>query len=63
MRDVFTEERPLLLPVPDEPFPTHEELEVVGGKTPYVRFDLLPRSLVDGRARAQLDGAPPDTMC
>jgi hypothetical protein len=29
-----------LLPLPDDPFPTHDRLEVQVGKTPYVRVDL-----------------------
>ncbi|MDQ3773150.1 MAG: hypothetical protein M3461_01560, partial [Pseudomonadota bacterium] len=36
----FTEEQPHLLPLPDNPFPTEERLEVSVRKTPYVRFDL-----------------------
>ena len=37
--EVFTEERPKLLALPDNPFPAEERLEVSVGKTPYVRFD------------------------
>jgi hypothetical protein len=37
---VFTEERPHLLPLPDNPFPTEERLEGIARKTPYLRFDL-----------------------
>ena len=36
---MFEQERAQLLPLPDEPFPTEERLEVQVGKTPYVRFD------------------------
>ncbi len=39
VRAVFEQERAQLLPLPDEPFPTEERLEVQVGKTPYVRFD------------------------
>ena len=37
---VFEEERPLLLPLPDNPFPTEERLDAIARKSPYVRFDL-----------------------
>ena len=37
---VFTEEKPLLLPLPDNPFPTEERVEGIARKTPYLRFDL-----------------------
>ena len=40
MREVFDEERPRLLSLPDNPFPTLERVEVSVGKTPYDRFDL-----------------------
>jgi hypothetical protein len=42
VRDVFAEEAPLLLPLPDNPdnpFPILERVEVRIGKTPYARFD------------------------
>lgn len=38
--EVFAEEKPRLLGLPDDPFPTEERIEVRVGKTPYVRFDL-----------------------
>jgi transposase len=37
---VFEEERPLLLPLPDNPFPTEERLDAIARKSPYLRFDL-----------------------
>jgi transposase len=37
---VFAEERPHLLALPDNPFPTEERLEGIARKTPYLRFDL-----------------------
>lgn len=37
--EVFAEEQPRLLALPDNPFPTDERIEVHVGKTPYVRFD------------------------
>lgn len=45
VRAVFTEEQPHLLPLPDNPFPTEERLEVSVRKTPYVRFDLNDYSI------------------
>jgi hypothetical protein len=38
--EVFAEEAPLLLRLPDNPYPVVERVEVCVGKTPYVRFDL-----------------------
>jgi hypothetical protein len=40
VREVFEEERPRLLSLPDNPFPAEERLEVSVSKTPYARFDL-----------------------
>jgi hypothetical protein len=40
VRDVFAEEIPRLLSLPDNPAPLLERVEVKVGKTPYVRFDL-----------------------
>jgi len=40
VREVFVEERPRLMSLPDVPFPCDERVEVNVGKTPYVRFDL-----------------------
>lgn len=40
VRAAFDEERPHLIALPEEAFPTEERLEVTVGKTPYVRFDL-----------------------
>jgi transposase len=48
--EAFGKEQPLLLPLPDNPFPTQERVEATVGKTPYVRFDLndysVPHELV-----------------
>jgi transposase len=38
--ETFAEEKPRLLPLPDNPFPTDERVDVQVGKNPYVRFDL-----------------------
>jgi transposase len=50
VREAFEQERPRLLPLPDNPFVTDERVEVKVGKTPYVRFDLndysVPHTLV-----------------
>ena len=40
VREVFAEEATRLLPLPDNPPPLLERVEVQVGKTPYVRFDL-----------------------
>jgi transposase len=43
--EVFAEEQPRLLALPDNPFPAEERTEVKAGKTPYVRFDLNDYSI------------------
>lgn len=40
VRDVFLEEQPHLLKLPDNPYYAEERVEVTVSKTPYVRFDL-----------------------
>ncbi|KVM60342.1 hypothetical protein WJ60_19395 [Burkholderia ubonensis] len=40
VREAFAREQPLLLTLPDNPYPVEEQLAVKVGKTPYVRFDL-----------------------
>jgi transposase len=40
VREVFADEQPRLLALPDNPPPVHECVQVRVGKTPYVRFDL-----------------------
>ena len=39
VRQAFMHEQPLLLALPDNPYPTEERLEVSIGKTPYARFE------------------------
>lgn len=39
VRQAFAQEQPLLLALPDNPYPTEERLEVSIGKTPYARFE------------------------
>ncbi len=45
VREAFEKEQPLLLPLPDNPFPTEERIAVSAGKTPYIRFDLNDYSI------------------
>jgi transposase len=45
VREVFAEEVPHLLKLPDPPPPVHECIQVRVGKTPYVRFDLNDYSI------------------
>jgi len=40
IRKAFNEEKPLLMTLAGNPYPTEERKEVVVGKTPYVQFDL-----------------------
>jgi transposase len=54
VRDVFAEERPRLMPLPDTAFPCDERLEVQVGKTPYVRFDLNDYSVPHEHVRRTL---------
>ena len=43
--DVFAEERPRLVALPDNPFPCEERVEVQAGKSPYIRFDANDYSI------------------
>lgn len=45
VRTVFTQEQSQLLPLPDNPYPLEECVEVSIGKTPYARFDLNDYSI------------------
>jgi len=51
---VFAEERSNLLPLPDEPFPASDRLDVEIGKTPYARFDLNDYSVPHDRTQRTL---------
>ncbi len=53
-REAFEDERATLLPLPADPFPSHERLEVEVGKTPYVRFDLNDYSVPHDRTQRTL---------
>lgn len=54
VRQAFEEEQGILLPLPDEPFPAYERVEVEAGKTPYIRFDLNDYSVPHDRIRRTL---------
>jgi transposase len=54
VRDVFAAERDKLLPLPAEPFPAHDRVEVDIGKTPYARFDLNDYSIPHDRTQRTL---------
>jgi len=45
VREAAAEEAPLLLTLPDNPYPVVERVPVSVGKTPYVRFDLNDYSI------------------
>ena len=45
VREAFAQERPQLLALPDNPYPTDERVEVKVGKTPYARYDRNDYSL------------------
>jgi transposase len=52
--EAFEAERPYLLALPEEPFPTEEHEAVRARKTPYVRFDLNDYSVPHTHVRRQL---------
>jgi len=54
VRQAFDDERAVLLPHPDTPFPAHERVEVEVGKTPYARFDLNDYSVPHDKTRRTL---------
>lgn len=54
VRETFEAERPRLLPLPDNPFPVEERVEVSAGKTPYVRFDGNDYSVPHDKVRRLL---------
>jgi transposase len=45
VREAFVSEQGKLRPLPENPYPTDERVEVVSGKTPYIRFDLNDYSI------------------
>ena len=54
VRDVFDEEQPRLLPLPDNPFETDERLQLSVRKTPYARFDKNDYSVPHDRVNRTL---------
>jgi transposase len=54
VRDVFADEQPRLLALPDDEFPTDEREDVEIGKTSYARFDLNDYSLPHRYTRCTL---------
>ena len=54
VRQAFAEEQPLLLSLPDNPYPTDERIEVSIGKTPYARFDRNDYSFPHTHVRRML---------
>jgi transposase len=57
MREVFAEEVPRLLALPEHAYPLLEQVTVKVGKTPYVRFDLNDYSVPHTPRAANADGA------
>jgi len=51
---VFDTEKSSLIGLPDNPYPTHERVEVKIGKTPYARFDLNDYSVPHTQVRRTL---------
>jgi len=63
VQQVFLQEQPHLLALPDNPYPTEEKVVVNVGKTPYVRFDLNDYSVPYKLTRCSLTViATPDTV-
>jgi len=54
VQDVFLQEKPKLITLPDNPFPTEEKEIVKVAKTPYVRFDLNDYSVPHKHTRCSL---------
>ena len=54
VREIFTEEQPLLLPLPPDSFPVEQRVEVSVHKTPYARFDLNDYSVPHTHVRRTL---------
>ncbi len=52
--DAFAKEKPMLVPLPGDPFAAAEVVEVVSGRTPYIHFDSNRYSVPHDRVRRQL---------
>lgn len=55
VREVFAEEQPRLLPLPDDAFAAVERVPVAIGKTPYARFDRNDYSVPPSYVRRDLE--------
>lgn len=51
VHEAFQEEQGVFRPLPNDPFPADERVEVEVGKTPYVRFDLNDYSIPHDRTQ------------
>lgn len=54
VHEVFLDEQPRLIPLPDNPYPCNEVETVSVGKTPYARFDLNDYSVPHTHVRQSL---------
>jgi transposase len=54
VQTAFINEQPMLITLPDNPFPTEERIEVSVGKTPYIRFDCNDYSIPHNYVRCKL---------
>lgn len=54
VQEVFQEEQPRLVAMPENPFPVNEVETVIIGKTPYARFDLNDYSVPHDQVRKTL---------
>lgn len=54
VREAFTQEKPTLITLPDDHFPTHEQVQVSARKTPYIRFDLNDYSIPHAHVKKTL---------
>jgi len=52
--DAFAEEQPKLMALPDDRYPTDEQIEVKVGKTPYIRFERNDYSIPHTHVRKTL---------
>jgi transposase len=55
VRECYEAEKPLLIPLPEEPFPAEDRVPVVAHKTPYVRFDLNDYSVPHTHVQRRLE--------
>jgi len=55
VRECYEAEKPLLIPLPDEPFPVQVREQVSTHKTPYIRFDLNDYSVPHTQVQRTLE--------